>query len=108
MKVNPIGIDAYRQAMDKPQVENRAAATKKEEAAKTSQVQIPGQVNKIGSKLAVKLKPGTFVDMLSAEEKKAFELVFEKFRQLTTADGAYSKNGENNRQTTGNFVDVTL
>lgn len=108
MKINSIGIDAYRQATERPQVENRPAPQKQSEAEQASRLQIPGQLNKAGSKLAVKLEPGTFVDMLSTEEKKAFEMVFERFRQLSSADGAYNENGAGKRQTVGNFVDVSL
>ncbi len=108
MKVNSIGIDAYRQATEKPQAENRPALQKQSEAAQAARLHIPGQLNKDGSKLAVKLEPGTFIDMLSAEEKKAFEMVFERFRQLSSAGGSYNENGAGKRQTVGNFVDVTL
>lgn len=108
MKINSIGIDAYRQAAERSQVENRPAAQKQSEVEKASRVHIPGHLNKAGSKLGVKLPEGSFVDMLSTEEKKAFEMVFERFRQLSTADGAYNENGAGKRQAVGNFVDVTL
>ena len=71
MKINSIGIDTYRQAMEKPQTENRLNAEKDSKAAEASKVHIPSQTEKIGSKLGVKLKPGTFIDMLSQEEKEA-------------------------------------
>ncbi|MFH2037245.1 MAG: hypothetical protein ABIJ45_12645 [Candidatus Zixiibacteriota bacterium] len=108
MKINPIGIEAYRQTMEKSKTDVRPQIEKNAETSKSSAVHLPGQANKIGSKLANKLESGTFADMLTTEEKQAFEMVFEKFRQIASADGSYRHDGETNLQSVGNFVDVTL
>jgi len=107
MKINSIGIESYRQAMGKPQVENRPADNKKE-ASKVANVGIPAQSEKVGSKLAVRLQPGTFVDMLSAEEKQAVELFFEKFNSIKSKDAVYARDGESNSSHLGKHVDVKL
>ena len=105
MKINPIGVETYRQAMGKPQVENKAVAENKTRINET-RVKIPGQVEKTGSKLAVKLHPGSFVDMLSTEEKQALELLFAKYNNVKQGD--YSPGGDTGQAHLGNLVDVKL
>jgi hypothetical protein len=107
MKINSIGINAYRQAMEKPNTESQML-DKSSKSTATSKVEIPGQAKKIGSNLAVKLKPGTFVDMLSTEEKEALTLLFEKFKESGALDGTYRREGESGKAHIGNFVDVKL
>ncbi len=107
MKISPIGIDAYRQANEKPQVENRQPA-QKEQAKRTDTVRIPERTQKTGSDISVKLKPGSFSDMLSTEEKQALDILFEKYREIGAKQAAYSKNGREDKPMTGNFVDVKL
>jgi hypothetical protein len=106
MKINSIGLDVYRKTMEKPLPDNQSP-DKGSPATGIGNVHIPSQTNKIGSKLAVTLKPGTFIDMLTPEEKRAFELVFEKFRQVGSPDGSYGSEGVN-KSHIGNFVDVKL
>jgi hypothetical protein len=104
MKVNSIGINAYRQAMDKPPVTDQKVSDQQKNVGKTDKVKVPVQANRAGSKLAVKLKSGTFTDMLSAEEKQALEMVFDRFREMA----AYSRDGAPDKNIVGNFVDVKL
>ncbi|PKK84504.1 MAG: hypothetical protein CVT49_02710 [candidate division Zixibacteria bacterium HGW-Zixibacteria-1] len=105
MKINPIGIDSYRQAMERPQVEKRPDADNKPQVNQSERVNITDRTDRVGSKLAVRLKPGTFVDMLSTEEKKAVELAFEKY---AGAGRTYAKNGANETVRAGSLVDVKL
>ena len=105
MKINPVGVETYRQAMGKPQVNNNAVAENKARVNDT-RLKIPGQAEKIGSKLSVKLKPGTFIDMLSTEEKQALELLFAKYNNIKQGD--YRPDGETGQAHLGNLVDVKL
>ena len=105
MKVNSVGIDAYRQTMEKPQVNKQAVADRQQQVEKTQKVQVPVQTNKVSSKLGVKLQAGTFDDMLSDEERQAIEMVFSRFRNIA---GSYTNDGTNESSTLGNFVDVKL
>lgn len=108
MKVNAIGIENYRQAMDNTRVQNQPATESKKQAEKTDRIEIPGQRQKVGSDLSVRLRPGSFADMLSNEEKQAFELVFQKFNGLRAGEGVYAKNGGTNESHLGNYLDVKL
>jgi len=113
MKVNPVGINSYRQAMERPQAENRQNVDSKttqtaKTAAKTESVNITDQIGRVGSKLAVHLKPGTFVDMLSAEEKQAMQMAFEKYSASEAENGTYAKNGASEMTVKGSLVDVKL
>ncbi len=109
MKINAVGIDAYRQVQNDPQLNRKSSATdNKISGEKADRVQIPGQGDNVGSKLAVQLKKGGFVDMLSVEEKRALEMVFEKFRALEINGKSYDNNGATRKSNLGNLVDVKL
>jgi hypothetical protein len=105
MKINPVGVETYRQAMGKPQVENKPMPENKT-GINEAKVKIPGQTDNAGSKLSVKLKPGAFVDMLSTEEKQALELLFAKYSSIKHGD--YSRTGGTDETCLGNLVDVKL
>jgi len=105
MKINPVGVETYRQAMGKPQVEYKPMPGNKT-GINNAKVRIPGQTDDTGSKLSVKLKPGTFVDMLSSEEKQALELLFAKYSGIKQGD--YCRNGGTDESHLGNIVDVKL
>jgi hypothetical protein len=108
MKVNSIGVDAYRQAAVRPHTDNRSAAGSSNQAERADRIRIPGQGEKVGSELSVRLKPGAFMDVLSAEEKQAIELLFEKFSAARFRAGAYSKEVGDEETELGNHVDVKL
>lgn len=100
MKVNSIGINTYQQLNDKQQVNRRPVdKSQNKQAEKIGKVNIPVQKDKVGSDLAVKLPGENYMDMLTAEEKEAFEMVFKKFNG---SGGASEQNG------LGRFVDVKL
>ncbi len=105
MKINPVGVEAYRQAMNKPQVDNKAVAGNKPRINE-NRIKIPGETERTGSKLSVKLKPGMFSDMLSVEEKQALELLFAKYSNIKQSE--YNANSEAGQTHLGNFVDVKL
>jgi len=109
MNINSIGINSYRQAMEKPQVEKRPAPEKQPETNKTDLINIPENANRVGSKMGVRLEPGSFVDMLSNEEKQAFEMAFEKYGGAGALGGTYANNGEaETSDIVGSHVDVKL
>nr|MBN2276250.1 hypothetical protein [candidate division Zixibacteria bacterium] len=84
------------------------AAENKKQAQQAETIQIPGQGEKVGSELSVQLKPGTFVDMLSAEEKQAMEIFFDKYQGVAPRQGAYSNDGQTNSSYLGKQIDVKL
>jgi hypothetical protein len=100
MKVNSIGINTYQQLNDKQQIARRPVEnTQNKQAGKIGKINIPVQKDKVGSDLAVKLPGENYMEMLTAEEKEAFEMVFKKFNG---AGGAPGQNG------LGRFIDVKL
>jgi hypothetical protein len=108
MKVNSIGIEAYRQTVGKPQAENRPDAAQKAGTKKAENLLIPAQEEKTGSDLSVRLKPGTFVDMLSDREKQAMEMIFARFNGVALDQGAYDKDGATKDTHLGRHLDVKL
>jgi len=109
MKINSIGIEAYRQITNDSQVNKKSgSAENKMQTDRADRIQIPGQGDNIGSRLAVQLKKGSFIDMLSGEEKRALEMVFEKFRSLEIDGRSYDGKGTPRKSNLGNMVDVKL
>jgi hypothetical protein len=109
MKISAVGINAYRQITNDAQANKKATmADGQGQTNKVDQIQIPGRENDIGSKLSIQLQKGSFIDMLTTEEKKALEIVFEKFRDLNIDSKQYNNNGTTKRSTLGNVVDVKL
>lgn len=109
MKINAVGIDAYRQVQNETKVQSRQVATQKQpQTEETGKVNLPGQSSRISSKLAVKLKEGTFDDLLSTEEKKALEMMFDRFKAAGMLDGGYAEDGAVERPVLGTMVDVKL
>jgi hypothetical protein len=108
MKVNSIGIEAYRHLIEKPQSENRPAEAGETRLKKAENLHIPTQEENAGSDISVRLKPGTFVDMLSDREKQAMEMFFERFNGARAGEGAYDKDGATRNAHLGRHLDVTL
>jgi hypothetical protein len=105
MKINPVGVETYRQAMTRPAVDNRTVAENKPKVNETK-INIPNETERTGSKLSVKLKPGTFTDMLSSEEKQALDMLFAKYNNIKQGD--YSRSNETGETQLGNLVDIKL
>ncbi len=102
MKINSIGINTYRQMTERPAANRQPAEIETNKPAEpTGKINIPVQKEKINSDLGVRVSGSKFTEMLSAEEKKAFELVFEKFN-------ANKANGNSGQDGLGRFVDVRL
>jgi len=105
MKINPIGVEAYRQAGNPPAGKNHKTE-QPGPAAPNHRLKIPAREAELGSRLAVKLKSGTFLDNLSEAEKQALEIFFEKYDFDNKA--LYNKNGRSGNEQVGRNVDITL
>ncbi len=109
MKINAVGIDAYRQMQNDSKVNSRQVATQNQSKAEnTGKVNLPGQTSRISSKLAVKLQEGSFDDLLSTEEKQALEMMFDRFKTAGMLDGGYAEDGAVEQPILGTLVDVKL
>ena len=110
MNINSVGINAYRQLdVDNPVTRRQDAdqAAQSQQTAKTP-VEIAGQPPKTGSALGVKINRGAFDEILSAKEKEALEMIFEKFRSAAAQTATYERNGSTDKPQLGTLVDVTL
>ncbi len=86
MKIDSLGIQSYQQVNRRDQQAATATSTAQQEAAK---VEIPqGETNT--SKLAVKAPAGTYAEHLSEPERKALELLFDRFRNSGRFGAAYT------------------
>lgn len=101
MKVNNIGVNAYRQLIEQPQINRKETeSVQKKQTEKPGKINIPVQSDKVGSDLGVRVNGQEFLDMLTDQEKEAFEMVFDKFNSASGGKG-----GQNGL---GRFVDVKL
>jgi hypothetical protein len=105
MKINPVGVETYRQAMTRPPVDNKTVPENKARVNET-RINIPNEAERTGSRLSVKLKPGTFSDMLSPQEKQALDMLFAKYNNIKQGD--YSRSNDTGQGHLGNLVDVKL
>jgi hypothetical protein len=109
MKINSVGIEAYRQLTGDSQVNKKTVSSDSaSKAEQSNRIAIPGQGKIPGSKLAVQLQKGNFIDMLSPEEKKALNLLFERFRAAELESGSYGKKSAADASHLGKIVDVKL
>lgn len=109
MNINPVGINAYRQL----DTDNQTARRQNAEKTTTSTVnpepvEISGQTAKTGSALGIRVNRGAFEDILTAQEKEALEMVFEKFRSAAALTATYERDGQSEKTQLGKIVDVTL
>jgi len=80
MKVNPVAIQSYQQAVRR----DDAAALKENEKNQAAQVdkkvKIAPQNEGVDSRVAVRARVGNYADILTPEEKSALDLLFSRFR----------------------------
>ena len=108
MKVNPVGIQAYEQLVQRDKHTNLAENTKVQNQ-EVSKVSIKPQSELTKTKLAVKAPSGSYAEYLNPQEKQALELLFGKFRENGKFGTGYSKDS-NSSDTAhlGSVVDVKV
>ncbi len=108
MKVNPIGIQSYQQLNRR---DNAAIQKENSNARSTdSTVVIEPQVESSTSKLAVKAPDSSYAEYLTADEKRALDLLFSRFKD-TGRFGAYSPAENDNTASDaalGRVIDVKV
>jgi hypothetical protein len=104
MKISSVGINAYQEMVEPRQSMKNPPPASPEQNTVTKSVHIPDRVDRVGSRLSIKLENGDYSKILSPEEKQALELLFKKF-----GDGrGLSDISATSRPALGNFVDVKL
>ncbi len=109
MKVNPVGIQAYEQLVQRDKQTNLIEDAKVQKQ-QVSKVSIEPQSELTKSKLTVKAPSGSYAEYLTPQEKQALDLLFGKFRENGKFGVGYSKDSNNNADTThlGSIVDVKV
>ncbi len=109
MKVNPVSIQSYQQVARREQPAQPQVKSEQDGSVKNS-VAIEPQKNLTGSKLAVKAPSGSYADYLSAEEKQALEVLFNKFQDNSRFGSGYRANADNAKPeaTVGRIIDVKV
>ena len=107
MKVNPIGIQAYEQLIQREQAPAAPAETQVKSTPEKP-VQISPQAEAASSRLAVKAPAGSYADSLSSEEKQALDLLFSRFRESGRFGAGYGRDNAaaGETVTVGNLLDV--
>ncbi len=108
MKVNQIGIQSYQQLNRR----DNAAIQKENSSARgtDSTLVIEPQVESSTSKLAIKAPDNSYAEYLTADEKRALDLLFSRFKD-TGRFGAYSPAENENTATDatlGRIIDVKV
>lgn len=109
MKVNPLGIQAYEQ-LGKQDKQTGLTEGVKAQQELASKVSLKPQSELTKSKLTIKAPSGSYAEYLNPQEKQALELLFGKFRENGKFGVGYSKDSNNNNDTThlGSIVDVKV
>ena len=109
MKVNPVAIQSYQQAVRR----DDAAALKNSEKNQTTHadkaVKIAPQNEGAESRVAVRARVGNYADILTPEEKSALDLLFSRFRDSDRFGPGYqhsSTTEENNL--VGGIIDLKV
>jgi hypothetical protein len=108
MKINPVGIQSYRQLGTSPRrPETESDATEQSRAA--ASMTISPQDRTDGSRLAVKAPQTDFAQALSEEERVALELLFNRFRDASRFGPGYEATATANTESgVGRFIDVKV
>ena len=103
MKVNPIGIQNYQQAVSSRQ---QSAKTDEQNKAASSAVSIEPKNRVEASKVAVKGPSGTYAQYLTENEKKALDMLFSRYAHGQNAGEADS--ADKSGAGVGQVIDVKV
>lgn len=106
MKINPIAIQSYQQLnrQDTPAVVQRP------EQQPEATVSIDPKSQSPTSQLAIKASGASYLNALSADERKALDLLFSKFRDSGRFGANYKADGDNPGEdgVLGRLIDVKV
>ncbi|MFQ5499586.1 MAG: hypothetical protein ACE5FH_07930 [Candidatus Zixiibacteriota bacterium] len=105
MKINPVGIQSYQQLIgQKRATEQPREQTAQNEVARDLSISPQEQA----SRVAVKAPSRTYAEFLSTEERRALEILFDKFQDSGRFGPGYARGGatENDRERLGTILDV--
>ena len=110
MKINPVAIQSYQQAIRR---EDAAASQKPDEnqvADAGKKVQIAPQNEGAESRVAVRASVGNYADTLTPEEKSALDLLFSRFRDAERFGPGYRTGAptDNEDGLLGGMIDVKV
>ena len=80
MKVNPVAIQSYQQAIRRDDKVAPEGQDNNQAVDAGKKVKIAPQNEGIESRVAVKARVDNYADILTAEEKNALDLLFSRFR----------------------------
>ena len=109
MKINPIGIQSYRQ-MERHNNQAKVAPDVRILSQTDPQITISPKPVDTSSQLAVKAPKGDYTEFLTPEERNALDILFRRFSDLSRFGPAYQREttaaGENGL--VGQFIDVKV
>lgn len=108
MKVNQIGIQSYQQ-LNRRDVQPPSSQDATTRQATDAAVSIPPQAEGSGSRLAV-AAPKSYAEFLSADERKALDLLFARFKDTGRFGTNYKADaaGEAADPAVGQLIDVKV
>ncbi len=109
MKINPIGVQSYRQTVQREQ-KPPVKTEKDAQGVQDSVLDIRPQSVADKSSLAVKAPEGNYTDFLTMEERSALELLFSRFNDTGRfgSDLSGTTAGESGHQPVGRLIDLKV
>lgn len=110
MKVNPVAIQSYQQAVRREDSAALKPGDKNEAADSGKNVKIAPQNEGVESRVAVKARVGNYADILTPEEKNALDLLFSRFRDADRFGPGYRQSASTGEDENllGGMIDVKV
>ena len=110
MKVNPVAIQSYQQAVRREDSTALKPGEKNEASDSGKNIKISPQNEGVESRVAVKARVGNYADVLTPEEKNALDLLFSRFRDADRFGSGYRHGApaDENENLLGGMIDVKV
>lgn len=110
MKVNPVAIQSYQQAIRRDDAAALRQGDTNQAAEADKRVKISPQNEGAESRLAIRARVGNYADILTPEEKSALDLLFSRFRDADRFGPGYQHGNPTNddNNLVGGIIDLKV
>ncbi len=110
MKVNPVAIQSYQQAVRREEKVASPSPDNSSAADDGKKVKIAPQNEGVESKVAVRASVGDYTSILTPEEKSALEILFNRFRDADRFGPGYrpGQAADNDDSLIGGMIDLKV
>lgn len=108
MKVNPVAIQSYQQAVRRDDAVAPKTSDRNEATQQGKSVKISPQNEGAESRVAVRARVGNYADILTPEEKNALDLLFSRFRDSDRFGPGYQRAAADDDNLIGGIIDLKV